>query len=97
MRWLSQKVYLPPFFLLFLSTPLFSRANGPKTTTFTGKVVGVADGDAISVMRAGRAVKVRLNGIDCPERKQAFGMRGKRFTSEMAFGKEVEVRIKTTA
>jgi endonuclease YncB( thermonuclease family) len=31
--------------------------------TFTGKVIGVSDGDTISVMREGRAVKVRLHGI----------------------------------
>ena len=64
--------------------------------TFKGKVVGVSDGDTISVMRDGRAVKVRLHGIDCPEKKQPFGTRAKRFTSEMAFGMEVEVRVQTT-
>jgi len=64
--------------------------------TFTGKVVGVSDGETISVMRVGRAVKVRLHGIDCPEKGQPFGKRAERFTSEMAFGMEVEVQIKTT-
>ena len=34
---------------------------------FSGRVVGVTDGDTISVMRDGRAVRVRLEGIDCPE------------------------------
>ncbi|MFX0200221.1 MAG: thermonuclease family protein [Candidatus Hodarchaeota archaeon] len=47
-------------------------------------------------MRGGRAVKVRLHGIDCPEKKQAFGTNAKQFTSDMAFGKEVTVRIQTT-
>ena len=41
-------------------------------------------------------MKVRLHGIDCPERGQPFGSRAKQYTSEMAFGNEVEVRIKTT-
>jgi endonuclease YncB( thermonuclease family) len=80
------------FVLLFLSLALVSLA----ADTFTGKVVGVSDGDIISVMRGGRAVKVRLHGIDCPEKKQAFGTRAKRFTSEMAFGMEVEIRVQTT-
>jgi micrococcal nuclease len=40
---------------------------------FTGRVVGISDGDTISVMRGTRAEKIRLNGIDCPEKRQAFG------------------------
>lgn len=89
---LTQRVSCLFFAFLLLSIPLFSLA----TDTFTGKVVGVSDGDTISVMRGGRAVKVRLHGIDCPEKKQPFGTRAKRFTSEMAFGMEVEVRVQTT-
>jgi endonuclease YncB( thermonuclease family) len=34
---------------------------------FSGRVVGISDGDTISVMRSGRAVRVRLHGIDAPE------------------------------
>ena len=64
--------------------------------TFTGKVVVVPDGDTISVMRGGKAEEVRLYGIDCPEGKQAFGAKAKKYTSEMSFGKEVTVQIKTT-
>lgn len=59
---------------------------------FFGKVVGVMDGDSIRVMRNGKAEQVRLQGIDCPERKQAFGARAKQFTSEVVFGKDVTVR-----
>src|SRR5262245_64909744 len=64
--------------------------------TFTGKVVGVTDGDTISVLRTGRAVKVRLEGIDCPEMGDPFSKTAKQFTSKLLFGKEVEVRIKDT-
>jgi endonuclease YncB( thermonuclease family) len=62
---------------------------------FTGKVVGVTDGDTIKVMRSGKAEKIRLAGIDCPERKQAYGTRAKQFTSDMAFGKVVTVKVET--
>ena len=59
---------------------------------FTGKVVAVADGDTVSVLRDGTTtVKIRLNGIDCPEKKQPFGTRAKQFTSDLAFGKTVTV------
>ena len=61
------------------------------TGTFQGEVVGVLDGDTIEVMREGVAVRVRLDGIDCPEKKQAFGARAKQFASRLAFGKRVEV------
>lgn len=54
---------------------------------FHGKVVGVSDGDTISVMRDGREEKVRLNGIDAPEKSQAFGTRAKQFTSSLVFGR----------
>jgi len=58
---------------------------------WSGKVVGIADGDTITVLHNGRGEKVRLYGIDCPEKKQDFGQRAKEFTSENVFGKVVEV------
>ena len=58
---------------------------------WTGMCVGVADGDSIVVMHGGRAEKIRLYGIDCPEWHQDFGNRAKRFTSDMVFGKIVTV------
>lgn len=63
---------------------------------FSGKVVGVADGDTISVMHNDRAEKVRLNGIDCPEKHQAYGARAKQFTSERLFGQIVTVIVSGT-
>jgi endonuclease YncB( thermonuclease family) len=58
---------------------------------FSGKVVGVSDGDTITVLRERTPVKVRLYGIDCPESGQDFGSRAKLFTSELVFGKVVTV------
>jgi micrococcal nuclease len=60
--------------------------------TFSEKCVGINDGDTISVMKYGRAIKIRLEGIDCPELGQDFGTRARRFTSDMVFGKIVEVK-----
>ena len=40
----------------------------------TGKVVSVADGDTVTVLTpAKKQVKVRLDGVDAPEKAQAFG------------------------
>ena len=69
---------------------------GFRQERFAGRVVGVTDGDTISVMRDGRSVRVRLEGIDCPERGQDFGQRAKQFTSDMAFGKDAASRCGTS-
>jgi len=59
---------------------------------YKGKVVGVTDGDTITVLRHGTGERIRLNGIDCPEKAQAFGNGAKQATSQLAFGKEVTVQ-----
>jgi len=59
----------------------------------SGKVVGVKDGDTIEMMINNKRVVVRLEGIDCPEKGQAFGNKAKSFTSDLVFGKEVSVNI----
>lgn len=58
---------------------------------FTGRVVAVLDGDTIDVLVGQSTTRIRLNGIDCPEKGQAFGTRAKQFTAKLAFGKEVKV------
>lgn len=59
---------------------------------FTGKVVGVTDGDTITVLQGGKPERVRLHGIDCPEKRQAFWKRAKQLTSQLTYGKEVTLR-----
>lgn len=68
----------------------------PARGDFTGKVVGVSDGDTIKVMQVGRAIRVRLQGIDCPESRQAYGTRAKQFTADLVFGKTVAVQVRGT-
>jgi hypothetical protein len=63
---------------------------------FTGKVVGINDGDPLSVLHEGKDVKARLHGVDTPESKQAFGTRAKQFTSEPAFNQPITVIVKAT-
>src|SRR4051812_3638778 len=58
----------------------------------TGKVVGVSDGDTLTVLKGRTQVKVRLHGIDAPERGQDFGSRAKHTASDLAFGRTVTVR-----
>ena len=38
----------------------------------SGKVLGVSDGDTITVLSDGRGVKTCLSEIDCPEKMQLY-------------------------
>jgi len=50
------------------------------------------DGDTIEVLHNNHAERIRLSGIDCPEKGQAYGHRAKQATSAMVFGKEVTLQ-----
>lgn len=57
-----------------------------------GKVVGVSDGDTVTVLRDGHEqYKIRLYGIDAPESGQPFGKASKSSLSDLVFGKIVDV------
>lgn len=58
-----------------------------------GEVVGVTDGDTIEVLEADeRRHRVRLQGIDSPERAQAYARAATRNLSRLVFGKRVAVQ-----
>ena len=61
--------------------------------TLSGKVVGVADGDTITVLDVHHQQhRIRLGGIDAPEKAQPYGQRSKESMSTVVFGKEVDVQ-----
>jgi micrococcal nuclease len=64
-------------------------------TSWTGKVVGITDGDTIRVMPDAKPVKIRLSEIDTPEKGQPFGNKARQITGQLAHGKTVQVRPKT--
>jgi endonuclease YncB( thermonuclease family) len=76
-------------FVILLTLLLVSPALA---ADFFGQVVGVLDGDTIDVLHNGRAERIRLSGIDCPEKKQAYGQKAKQATSALVFGKEVTIQ-----
>ena len=84
-RWMSRLVML----LVLVSS--FSHLWAG---TLTGRVVGVSDGDTITVLTEAREqYRIRLQGIDAPESKQAFGNVSKRSLSDLVFTKTVEVHF----
>ena len=60
-------------------------------TMIVGKVVGVHDGDTLTLRTINGTLKVRLSGIDTPELGQPFGNNAKQALSSMVFGKSVTI------
>lgn len=79
---------------LVLGLAAWAQLAGPAAAAeqFAARVVGVTDGDTLVVLRDRRLTKVRLTGIDAPEKRQAFGERAKQFTAALAFDRLVTVR-----
>lgn len=68
----------------------------PQPGAPSGRVVRIMDGDTIEVLAAGRTVRVRLHGVDSPERGQAFHAAARRFAGELCFGQSVTLRTYET-
>ena len=68
------------FYFLLFTTYAFSQ---------TYKVIGIKDGDTVSILMEGTEKTVRLAHIDCPEKKQPFGNKAKEAISALCFGKLV--------
>ena len=70
-------------------------SRGAVAATLEGRVVGVTDGDTLTLLNSERKrYKIRLGGIDAPEDGQPFGQRSKENLSDMVFGKDVRVEWK---
>lgn len=72
---------------------LISMVSLTRAEEIQGKVVRVTDGDTITVLDAAKVQhKIRLEGIDAPEAKQAFGTRSRQALGEKVAQKEVLIR-----
>ncbi|MCB9913232.1 MAG: thermonuclease family protein [Planctomycetes bacterium] len=60
------------------------------TSAWTGKVIRVLDGDTYDVLNGREVVRIRLYGVDAPEKTQDFGQVAKTFGGRI-FGRQVEV------
>jgi endonuclease YncB( thermonuclease family) len=80
-----------PFSTLLLALTISSAQAAEWTVT--GRVVAIADGDTLTVLDdAKRQHKIRLAGIDAPERRQALGDRSRRHLGKLVHEKRVEAR-----
>jgi endonuclease YncB( thermonuclease family) len=78
------------FIILFLVSPVHA-------VEYEGKVVGVSDGDTLTVLDSSKTQhKIRLHQIDAPEKNQDYGQRSKQSLSDLVYGKQVTVSVVTT-
>ena len=84
-------------FALAASMLLAVFACDAAAATLVGHVVGVSDGDTVTVLTAeNRKFKIRLTGIDAPEKKQPFGAFAKETLARQLFGQPVTVEWSKT-
>jgi endonuclease YncB( thermonuclease family) len=76
--------------LFFTTSCLYQ--EGPAFADFTGPVISVFDGDTIEVLHNTGVERIRLSGIDCPEKGQAYGNNAKHAASNLVFGKQVTLQ-----
>jgi endonuclease YncB( thermonuclease family) len=67
------------------------------TATLAGRVVGISEGDTVTVLTAeNRQFRIRLSGIDVPEKKQPFGVHAKETLARQRYGQTVVVEWSKT-
>ena len=77
--------------LLCILLPLICSAQ-----RFTVKVVSISDGDTFTAINSDNLqLKIRIWGIDAPEKKQAFGNKSKEFLSSLIFGKTISIDVQS--
>jgi endonuclease YncB( thermonuclease family) len=72
-------------FLFLFTLSLFGYAS-----TYQGKIIGITDGDTVTLLTANKQqIKIRLDSIDAPEKSQPYGAVSKVALSNLVFGKQV--------
>lgn len=69
----------------------FAAPVSAQAATIEGLVVGVADGDTLTVLRDREQIRIRLAEIDAPEKAQPFGQRSKQSLSDLCYQKQAKI------
>lgn len=68
-----------------------------QSQVISGKLVRISDGDTVVLLDSTNTqIKVRLNGIDCPESGQDFGNKATEFVRQLTRGRKIKVEVKGT-
>jgi endonuclease YncB( thermonuclease family) len=90
-EWLRRSFRIEACDLLLLGLCLLA-PGASHADTLTGRVVHIADGDTITVLDDGKTQhRVRLGGIDAPEKGQAFGHTSRQHLADLVAGQRVDV------
>jgi endonuclease YncB( thermonuclease family) len=88
---------LPNLSHALMAALMLLAAQAALAAEITGRVVGITDGDTLTVLNEARQqVRVRLAEIDTPEARQPYGSRARQALSDLAFGKTVRVVVQDT-
>lgn len=78
--------------LVITASMLLLQSLSANATVITGRVVGIADGDTLTILDANNnQYKTRLAEIDAPEKKQSFGNNSKQNLSSLCYGKQATI------
>jgi len=79
-------------FLLALSALFSILSSGSSLAeSFRAEVVAISSGDTVKVLKAGEVITVRLEGIDAPNKGQAYSQEARAFSEALVFGKVITV------
>ena len=85
---------------ILLAIALSLAACAAAAETIDGRVIGVSDGDTITLLLVSDTTKtprkIRISGIDAPEKAQAFGSVAKEAMSQLAYGSDATAECRTT-
>ena len=82
------------FVRILFAAPLLAAniASAAEAWIVSGRVVGVSDGDTITVLDADKKQdKIRISGIDAPEKGQAYGERSRQNFAQMTRDKDARL------
>ena len=69
---------------------VLTSTHSASAATLTGRIVSISDGDTVTLLDANlQQHKIRLSGIDAPEKRQPFGNRSRLHLGTLVFGKHV--------
>ncbi len=80
-----------PFLLFFLFLSLFLQAQ-TRSTRIDGRVVKIVDGDTYDLLTAdNKVLRIRMNGIDAPEKGQAYSQKSKEYLGQLCYKQTIRV------
>lgn len=84
-------------FFIFISSCTSKSGNNQslkKGSTISGKVIAIIDGDTYDVLLQGnKTARVRMEGIDAPEKGMPFYQKSKKYLSDLCFEKKIKIKI----